>query len=276
MLIREYRVTMPMTVEEYQVAQLYAVAEASKAETGGGEGVEVLKNEPYDENHEKYIPLMGGRFSKGQYTHKIYHLASKVPGWIKMVAPTGSLEIHEEAWNAYPYCRTVLSNPGYMKDNFYIIIETYHKEGRGDEDNVHELEGKKLKERTVVNIDIANDAVDANDYKKDEDPKTYKSEKTGRGPLDGDWKKSVDPVMTAYKLVTVQFKWWGLQTKVENFIHTTQKRLFTNFHRQLFCWTDKWHGMTMDDIRALEEETKRKLDEERAKGEIRGTAALEK
>ena len=69
---------MPMTVEEYQVAQLYAVAEASKAETGGGEGVEVLKNEPYDETHEKYIPLMGGRFSKGQYTHKIYHLASKV------------------------------------------------------------------------------------------------------------------------------------------------------------------------------------------------------
>ena len=34
-----------------------------------------------------------------------------------MVAPTGSLEIHEEAWNAYPYCRTVLSNPGYMKVN---------------------------------------------------------------------------------------------------------------------------------------------------------------
>ena len=61
----------------FLVAQLYAVAEASKAETGGGEGVEVLKNEPYDETHEKYIPLMGGRFSKGQYTHKIYPLASK-------------------------------------------------------------------------------------------------------------------------------------------------------------------------------------------------------
>ena len=75
-----------------------------------------------------------------------------------------------------------------LQDNFYIIVETYHKEGRGDEDNVHELDNKKLKERTVVNIDIANDPVDANDYKKDEDPKTFKSEKTGRGPLDGDWK----------------------------------------------------------------------------------------
>ena len=32
----------------------------------------------------------------------------------------------------------------------------------------------------------------------------------------------------------------------------------------------------MADIRALEEETKKELDEERAKGEIRGTTAIEK
>jgi len=45
---------------------------------------------------------------------------------------------------------------------------------------------------------------------------------------------------------------------------------------KVFCWIDKWHGMTMEDIRALEEDTKKKLDEERAKGEIRGTVGLEK
>ena len=50
-------------VLQYQVGQLYSVAEASKNETGGGEGVEVLKNEPYEKEGEK-----------GQYTHKIYHL----------------------------------------------------------------------------------------------------------------------------------------------------------------------------------------------------------
>ena len=49
-------------------------------------------------------------------------LGIKVPGWIKMVAPKGSLEVHEEAWNAYPYCKTVLSNPGYMKVNIRSII----------------------------------------------------------------------------------------------------------------------------------------------------------
>lgn len=56
-------------MEEYQVGQLWSVAEASKNETGGGEGIEVLKNEPYDN-----VPLLNGRYRSGQYTHKIYHL----------------------------------------------------------------------------------------------------------------------------------------------------------------------------------------------------------
>jgi hypothetical protein len=39
------------------VAQLYSVAEVSKNETGGGEGIEVLKNEPFDN-----FPLLGEFF----------------------------------------------------------------------------------------------------------------------------------------------------------------------------------------------------------------------
>ena len=55
---------------------------------------------------------------------------------------------------------------------------------------MHELDKKKLKDRKVVHIDIANDDVAPSDYKKDEDPKSFTSEKTGRGPLSGDWKVS--------------------------------------------------------------------------------------
>jgi hypothetical protein len=64
------RVVLPLTVEEYQVGQLWSVAEASKAETGGGEGVEVLKNEPFENS-----PLFHGKYANGQYTYKVYHLA---------------------------------------------------------------------------------------------------------------------------------------------------------------------------------------------------------
>jgi hypothetical protein len=265
MLITEYRVVLPMTVAEYQVGQLFSVAEASLNETGGGEGVEVINNEPYDN-----VQLLGGKFNSGQYTKKIYHLASKVPALVKWIAPKGALEILEEAWNAYPYCKTVLTNPGYMKGNFFIKVETYHVADRGDSDNVHELTPEQLKMRKVVKIDIANDSVLSGDYKVAEDPQKFKSQ-GGRGPLKGAWQKTQDPVMCAYKLVTIEFKWMGLQNKVEKYTMDTERRLFTNFHRQLFCSIDKWIEMTMEDIRKLEGKVQSELDSQRMKGEVRGT-----
>lgn len=92
------------------------MAEASKNNTGGGEGIEVLKNEPF-----KDYPLLGGKYSAGQYTYKIYHLASKVPAFIRILLPKNSLEIHEEAWNAYPYCKTVITV------NIYIYVYVWYK-----------------------------------------------------------------------------------------------------------------------------------------------------
>lgn len=48
------------------------MAEASKNETGGGEGIEVLKNEPYETCDQRF----GGEpLAAGQKTEKIYHLA---------------------------------------------------------------------------------------------------------------------------------------------------------------------------------------------------------
>lgn len=59
------------------MAQLYSVAQASKNETGGGEGIEVLKNEPFSatEGVQPKTPLLNGNYTAGQFTHKIYHLA---------------------------------------------------------------------------------------------------------------------------------------------------------------------------------------------------------
>ncbi|XP_042193699.1 phosphatidylinositol transfer protein beta isoform [Callorhinchus milii] len=268
-VIKEFRVVLPCSVEEYHVGQLYSVAEASKNETGGGEGIEVLRNEPYEENGEK-----------GQYTHKIYHLQSKIPRMLRMVAPKHSLLFYEEAWNAYPYCRTIVTNE-YMKDNFLIKIETWHKPDLGTTENVHELDPETWKNVEVVYIDIADRSqVESSDYKADEDPALFKSVKTGRGQLGPDWKKELasdpeSPRMCAYKLVTVKFKWWGLQSRIENMIHKQERRIFTNFHRQLFCWIDRWVDLTMDDIRRMEDETKRELDELRHHGEVRGTSVTE-
>ena len=174
-VIREYRIPLPITVEEYRIAQLYSVAEDSKNETGGGEGIEIVTNEPYEDAE------LGG---KGQYTHKIIHLQSKVPAFIRALAPTGSLEITEKAWNAYPYCKTVYTNPAYMKENFRIEIITWHKQDRvSKSDNTnkhHKLTESELGKRTVDFIDIVNDPVSSGDYNAEEDPSKFKSKKTGK------------------------------------------------------------------------------------------------
>ena len=78
-----------------------------------------------------------------------------------MLAPKGSLEIHENAWNCYPYSKTVLSNPDYMKDGFYITITTIYKDDDcGKIENVHNLTEEQLAKREVIHIDIVNDPID--------------------------------------------------------------------------------------------------------------------
>ena len=174
-------------------------------------------------------------------------------------------------------------------------------------------------------IDIVNDQLSGSDYKQEEDPRYYTSEKTGRGPLADDWiqRPPNGVIMCAYKLikvslphqclshvkqslriqtfhflfcqlpsphlslslslsltppppppppplssillptlppilhsVQVEFRYWGLQSKVERFIHDYGlRRVMLRAHRQAWAWQDEWVGLTMKDIRRLERET---------------------
>lgn len=280
LLRKEYRIILPITVDEYKIGQLYSIAEASKNETGGGEGVEVIENKPYSNKN-----------SSGQYTKKLYRLQSRVPKFLKAVAPKGSMDILEEAWNAYPMCKTVISNPTYMADNFEVIVQTLHLTDFGESENVHKLPESEWSQTEIIHIDIANnELVNKNDYRKEIDPALFASKTTGRGPLGPNWIQELKNAklahdsdntvplpafMCAYKLVSCRFKWFGLQTKVENFIHKFERRVFTNFHRQVFCWMDLWHGLTMEDIRKLEAKAKEELDDMRSRGSVRGTITTE-
>jgi len=46
--VKEFRIAMPMKVEEYQRAQLYMIMKKSKEESEGEDsGVQIIRNEPY-------------------------------------------------------------------------------------------------------------------------------------------------------------------------------------------------------------------------------------
>lgn len=80
------------------------------------------------------------------------------------------------------------------------------------------LTEEQLEAREVDFVDIAYDELNPKHYKEAEDPKFFKSIKTGRGPLIEGWRDDQDPIMCSYKLVDARFEVWGLQTKVEDFI----------------------------------------------------------
>lgn len=50
-------------------------------------------------------------------------------------------------------------------------------------------------------------------------------------------------------------------------------RLSISIFSQVFCSTDRWYGLTMEDIRAIEDQTKEELDKARQVGEVRGMRA---
>eukprot|EP00850_Spirogloea_muscicola_P013329 SM000090S24291 [mRNA] locus=s90:96990:100534:+ [translate_table: standard] len=250
------RIVLPFTLEEYRVAQLYMVAKysAKESESDDGDGVEFLKNEPYEDEKRK-----------GQYTHKYYHLASKLPSWIATIIPQKALMLEEEAWNAYPYCRTVYASPFFTK--FSLTIESFHVEDRGTTENALNMDADHLKMRQVEIIDIAMDPVDK--YIPEEDPSKFKSKKNGRGPLMEGWMQKCEPKLCAYKVVSVDVPYWGWGSRLEKYIATkAERKVFTDGHRKSFCWMDEWIDLTMVDIRKMELETATNLREKRANGKV--------
>ncbi|OQS05035.1 phosphatidylinositol transfer protein beta isoform [Thraustotheca clavata] len=260
MLVHEFHIPLNMTVDEFQVAQLYMVVDASEKNTKGGEGVEILKNEPYD-NREGQLgdisPISNCKIprNRGQYTLKHYYCKSEIPGYISALCPEESMTLIEEAWNAYPHCLTVITNGYLAKKKFSISIESLHVPGLCDIANPLQLTKDELKGREVELIRIESDLPGQNS--PDEyDPSVYKCPKTGRGPLQRGWTSNTSPIMTCVKVVRVNFDYWGFQGKVERFIRDRQRRLFHSSLRQAQCLSGQCPGwlvaISYMDRRALE------------------------
>lgn len=236
---------MPLSLEEYRVGQMYMIAKMQLENTQGAEGVEVKVNTAF-ENDE---------FGRGQYTHKVYHLQSKVPAWVQALAPVDALKMEEQAWNAFPYSKTVLKCP-YFSD-LEITMETVHLLDRGDTENAKKLSEEQLRLRKVDVIDIAHDKRDYWSYMMRGhavEPKSFHAEKADRGPLEPGWQEKVKPVMTAYKVVTVDAPYWGYGYRLEQLILAATRALFLDSHQRLFGWIDDWWGLSIADVRDMEVE----------------------
>ncbi|NXG64177.1 PITC1 protein, partial [Hemiprocne comata] len=254
---------------QYRVGQLYTISKHSHQESEKGEGVEVVKNEPHED------PVHG----PGQFTEKRVHLSSKLPSWARAVTPR-IFYVTEKAWNYYPYTITGILGDGFplgvgvpwgqltpptppqcsFLPKFSIYIETKYEDNCGDSENIF-CSDKILGDHEVSFLDIAFDEIPERYYRSLEDPRFFSSAKTGRGPLREGWRQHTQPIMCSYKLVSVKFEVWGLQTRVEQFVHKVIRDILLIGHRQAFAWVDEWCGMTMEEVRRYEQETQEATNE---------------
>ncbi|KAH0787707.1 Phosphatidylinositol transfer protein [Histomonas meleagridis] len=259
MKIYEFRIILPTSVTQYKIGNLYMTAQRSKEESEQvkGEGIETITNEPFQNENES-----------GQYTYKIMHFKTRIPAFLRWALPDKYCHCHEKSWNSYPHYHTEYAVPG-LGDDFLMEIDSQHfpyeKNGKIPE-NALNLSKKELKKRKIVYLDIL-----------DSKPKPDKSEYDLHGfvcpeagittPLQGSpkrakaneekpplWSTHYDgEMMIAIKVVKFMFHWKGLQTIAEKFaMNTFYHNLFLDTHRQLMRLADKWYPMTIDDVRAFE------------------------
>ncbi|XP_041095278.1 cytoplasmic phosphatidylinositol transfer protein 1-like isoform X2 [Polyodon spathula] len=229
MLVKEYRICMPLTVEEYRIGQLYMISKHSLEQSSAGEGVEVTVNRSCED------PKHG----RGQYTEKRIYLSSKLPGWAQTFVPK-IFYITERAWNYYPF--TITEYTCSFLPKLQIRIETQFENNRGDNNQVF-VESPSPPPDEVCALDIAFDELPERYYKESEDLRLFRSVKTGRGPLVEGWRSDTQPIMCSYK-------------------RNIQDVLLIG-HRQAVAWIDEWSGMSLEDVREferdLQEQTNSKL-----------------
>ena len=224
-VIIEYRLPMPMNLEEYRRAQLYTTAKSSWQTTmlstgsGGSAGVVVKENNIY-KGVSPNVTAHGRlkereELSKDESIHTVkeIHFGNNLPRIVNAILPKDAKFVEERCWNAFPYVLTLYtSKQSYLSSRLFISVESMHYENdTGDQENVFQLTGKELSQRKVMTMDIANDFVgDMPDIILDSesgsespaspaspspaksgatppvgDPRGYKSKLTGRGPLRG-------------------------------------------------------------------------------------------
>lgn len=178
--------------------------------------------------------------------------------------PDSMTDIVEYSWNAFPQYRTEFYN-AFFGEKVHVSVETMHSDDRGTLSNAVNLAPGDLARRKVdyVNIACHDKSVP---MEKNEDPTKFLSSKTARGLLEPRFSEYYDPIMTCYKVVKFRFKVFPVQSRVEAWGQQVAFRnTFLKYHRKLFCWIDEWYGLSIDDIRAMEEETaritKKKIEE---------------
>ncbi|ANQ08964.1 Phosphatidylinositol transfer protein [Plasmodium coatneyi] len=261
MKLIEFRLTMPLSVEEYNICQKYLLARVTQEDTYNtmhGEGrnkrrdvrkIVLFKKGTLDGEHGEAV----------DYTFKRMNVVNKIPKWLQNFVHPNYCLIDETYWNSTPNLKIVYEAKGFPKAR--VQVDSTHHLGYNTEENPFNIPEELLTQRKIILIDIVNDELAAGDYKAEEDPTLFYSEKAKRGKLEENWIENSKVIITCYKLFTIDIPYFGiLCSKLENWIVTQIKNNLLKYHRKALCWIDEWYNLTEQRIYMFEEEMQQRLE----------------
>jgi len=221
----------------------------SLEECANGEGIEFVREEPYNENGET-----------GSYQLKIYHYASRIPGVFRWAIPKSLTDFHEEAWTSFPHDLRRYHIPG-LGERFALDIDTYFYPYTTPEEiapNPCHLNDEELQKREIMYIDILNQPP----LPTRDDWKLHGYENPDAGilklPENRDafdpknppaWTRSyTGPLVCISRCIKAKFDVWGVQTKAEEFLAIAGiPNVLLESARGMIGWSNEWSPMSFEE-----------------------------
>ena len=239
----EFRTVLPISLEQFQVGEIYTTVEMTKDMNERGANIEPILTRQVTSDCNEYMTPMD--------------VTNLLDDSIKILLPL-HFDLTVNTWDLFPKYRSEITNPDYFNDNFYFEMFTECYEDYGEKKNVFNLSDEERKSTQVINIDISKPvSLSSKPFsKQDYDPSTFHSTKTGAGPLVGEWVEALKqnkskPHICIYKLIK-----YRLDIPNNRYlVHQIQKyalNLTREFMSRLYCTIDHWNGLTVDEARAME------------------------
>ena len=263
MKIIELRIYMPFSLEENKIGQewiktvhnqkgdILEIDKFFRIPYGNKEDSILIEQLPEYEDHEAQLKGTQANQAKtnlklrehsdikiedmtkyGNYTRIKRMIESNLPWFVKKMMPKDATSALEKTWDMYPYTKTVTIND-YFKKSCRMEIDT-NTTSLLEEENIHNLTKDKLKKREIIAVDITKPFTSSNEL----DSTFWKSKKNLKTSL-----------ICCYKLITLDFKIFPIQSKVESSVANTLKESIIKDHRDIYCSIDKWSHLTWDDLR---------------------------
>jgi len=223
MRVFEHRISFPISFEEWKIL-------TSKLSVYIGP----------NEDHVEVVRT--GEHSREEIWHLYRAIEEDFPSWLRDFL-TLRMFTHYE----FPISETIITLNDIDPEIARIEIICKVVDDDGSSENALNLTEEELACRQIYNLDLVDDDFQ---YSFENDPTTFKSEKTGRGKLTPDWKtREGYPITTIYLSVALKFELFALEDFFEEeemleeikVIKETFQSVIIEISRAIFCSMDDWY-----------------------------------